>query len=223
MRLRAGAFAGRFVIGFVTCASVLCVRAALTQTKPVEPQKQEFLWDSHAWQELTWKDSLGKAEIEEADRRAVVAAIEEELRPKMNVLEISSEGKLREAALKTRVKMIDLNGDGEPEVVAQAITDCSPTGNCSLWVFQKSQRGYRLILKGFGQTFAVQPSMTDGYHDIVVSMHDSATQAGLSDFRFAGRRYAKNGCYYAEWEVLEGDKVRELKVPRITLFPCSSY
>jgi len=134
MRLRGRALAEGLVVGFVAFSSLFCVLIALPQTKQVESKKHEFHWDSRAWQELSWKDSLEKARIKEPDRKAIAAAIEEELRPDMQNLEIDSEEKLQEVAFKTRVKMIDLNGDGIPEVVAQAIPDCSPTGNCSLWI-----------------------------------------------------------------------------------------
>jgi hypothetical protein len=118
---------------------MLCLHMALAETKQAESPKHGFHWDSHAWQELRWKDSLDRARITERDRKAIAAAIQEELRPNMKDLNIDSEEKLREVALKTRVKMIDLSGDGIPEVVAQAIPDCSPTGNCSVWIFRKAQ------------------------------------------------------------------------------------
>jgi hypothetical protein len=40
----------------------------------------------------------------------------------------------------TRVKYVDLDGDGKPEVIAQAggeKSGCSPTGNCPLWVLRR--------------------------------------------------------------------------------------
>ena len=99
-------------------------------------------------------------------------------------LEIESETALQKAALNTRVKMIDLNGDGVPEVVAQGMVNCSPTGNCPFWVFQKTVRGYKLLVESYGQTFTVQKTSTNGFRDIVVSMHSSAKESGLTNYRY---------------------------------------
>src|SRR5208282_1656037 len=98
-------------------------------------------------------NSLHNAKLPETGRMAIAAAIEAQLRPSMADLGIDSEKVLREATLKTGVKLIDLNGDGIPEVVAQAMADCSPTGNCSFFFQAEDGIRYRLILNGFGQTF----------------------------------------------------------------------
>ena len=83
-------------------------------------------------------------------------------------------------AADTRVRVVDLNGDGVPEVISQASGDiCSPTGNCPFWVFQKAGTQYRLILeKGAVQDFTIQPTQTSGYFDLVLGMHGSATEQG---------------------------------------------
>ena len=207
----------------LTCAQPLCSEISLAQTKQTAHQRPEFHWNSHAWQELSANESLRNAKLAEADRKAIVGAIAEELRPGMADLEIESEERLWNVALDTRVKRIDLNGDGVLEVVAQGMVECSPTGNCPFWIFQKAGKAYRVLLEGYGQTFTIQPNRTNGYNDVVVSMHGSATQSGLTDYRYDGTRYMRRGCYNAEWEILEGEHVQELKVPRITSFPCSNF
>ena len=114
---------------------------------------------------------------------------------------------------------LDLKSDGNPEVIAQAVLGCSPTGNCSLWIFRKTDKGYALILDSFGQTFTVQHTRTNGFADIVVAMHGSATESTLKVYRYDRGRYRRADCYEADWSVLEGDTVRELNEPRIT--PCA--
>jgi hypothetical protein len=182
-----------------------------------------FHWDWHASQELLANASLRTAKIPEIDRRASTIAIEEQLKPETNELEIKSEKELESAALDTRVKPIDLNSDGVAEIVAQGIVNCGATGNCPFWIFQKAGKGYRLLLEDNGQAFTIQPNRTHGYNDIVVRAHGSATQSGLSEYKYNAGRYVREGCYNAEWTILEGEHVRELKEPRITRFPCSNY
>lgn len=179
---------------------------------------QEFHWNWKDSQELNAEQSLRKAKLSQYQKKAIAKAIANQLRPLMFDLEIKSEDQLQKAAVNTRIKMIDLNNDGIPELVAQGMAGCSPTGNCMFWIFQKSPRGYQLLLKGEAQTFTIQPTTTGGFRDVVLSMHGSATESGLTEYQYIDGVYRDVGCYDASWTVLEGDEVRELKEPRIT--PC---
>ena len=199
---------------FVLAVASLAI-AALADTS------DNFSWNWRDWQELSARESLRSSALSKQDKDAITAAIEDQLTEMMSDLEIESESQLRKAALDTRIKMIDLNGDGVPEVVAQGMADCSPTGNCSLWILQRKPEGYKVLLAAFGQTFTIQQPSTNGYRDVVVSMHGSATESGLTEYRYRGGRYREAGCYSAEWTVRENDgTIRELKEPRIT--PCDS-
>ena len=101
-----------------------------------------------------------------------------------------------ERAEQTRVKFIDLNGDGVPEVIAQPIGDICGAANCPLYVFQKIGTNYRVILtKGAAQTVTVQRTRTNGYLDVVVGMHGSATEEGLFVYQFSEGRYRRTHCY----------------------------
>jgi hypothetical protein len=75
-----------------------------------------------------------------------------------------------------------------------------------------------VLLEGEAQTFTVQASSTNGFHDIVLSMHGSYSSGGLTDYHYQDGAYKDVGCYSYEWTILEGENVRELKEPRIT--PC---
>ena len=124
-------------------------------------------------------------------------------------------------AAATRVKLVDLDGDGRPEVIAQGIGDvCSRTGNCPFWVFQRVASGYKVILeKGAVQTFTVQPTRSNDYSDLLLSMHGSATEQELYSYQFGHGRYRSIACYDANWSYLdENGRIHELKRPRIT--PC---
>ena len=133
--------------------------------------------------------------------------------------EITSEAELQQAVLDTRTALIDLNDDGVAEVVAQGMVDCGATGNCPFWIFRKTKLGYELLLDGEAQTFTIQNSKTNGFHDIVLSTHGSSSSGSLVDYHYDEGAYQQAGCYDYDWTVLEGDNVREVKEPRIT--PCS--
>jgi len=63
--------------------------------------------------------------------------------------------------------------------------------------------------------------MTNGLHDIVLGQHGSATEQGLTLFRFNGTRYRMIACYQANWTGFEKDgEIRDLKEPQITAVNC---
>jgi hypothetical protein len=49
-------------------------------------------------------------------------------------------------------------------------------------------------------------------------MHGSATQSGITLLQYHEGTYHQAGCYDANWSVLEGGIVHDLKEPRLT--PC---
>lgn len=190
---------------------IACVPAAVAQRQSLH----NFQWNWQNSQELPATESLAKANIPQSDKNEIAAAIAARLRLDDDT---SSDRQLYNAALDTRVKFIDLNHDGVPEVVAQPLADCSPTGNCSIWVFQKQNHGYRMLLNGFGQTFTIQKSRTNGYDDVVLAAHSSAFDSGLTVFQYRHGAYADTACYNATWRILQGDSYVDLKEPHIT--PC---
>ena len=185
-------------------------------------------------QNLSWewrdskcaKQTLREAKVVNSERTAIAKAIATQVgpyTPDMKFLGIDSEQQLKDTILDTLVELVDLNGDGIPEVVAQGTNKegCSPTGNCPFWVFQKSGREYRLLVSlNAIQTFQIQRSRSNRFSDIVVEMHGSATQRTLRLLQYGRDKYHKAGCYDANWSVLDGDTVRDLKEPQLT--PCES-
>lgn len=179
---------------------------------------QGFHWDWKSQQELKADQSLRNAKLPQQTKSAISKVIAEQIRPAMGDLEIKSETELRKTALETRIRLIDLNNDGTPEVVAQGVVGCGASGNCPFWVFQKLNREYEVLLQGYAQTFTIQGSSTNGFRDIVLSVHGSYSSGGLTNYRYQDGVYKDMGCYTYEWVVLEGETERELKEPRIT--PC---
>jgi hypothetical protein len=125
-----------------------------------------------------------------------------------------------ERAEQTLVKFVDLNGDGIPEVIAQPIGNICGAANCPLYVFQKTGTKYQVILeKGAAQTVTIQKSRTNGYLDVIVGMHGSATEQGLFVYQFRQGRYWRTHCFNASFTYVGKDgEVHELEEARIT--PC---
>jgi hypothetical protein len=214
----------------VKCAifslALLTITAAVLggqQPAPTAKAHEESLhWLVDGAQELDGKDRIAvTTALTPGQRAAIIEAIAALLRPGNKIGDTASEKRLLDAVIETRVKLVDLNGDGISEVIAQASDDesCSPTGNCMFWVFARSGNGYKPILERIAtQTFAIRHTRTNGFNDLILGQHGSATASGLFLYRFANGSYREGPCYSANWERLVGDEVQELKDPVIT--PC---
>ena len=181
--------------------------------------KQVFHWNPDDSQELSRKDSLRLSKVlSPADRTALIDAIVSDL--KSGGADPHSKQQWRAIALDSVIKVVDLNGDGVPEVVVQTVGEesgCSATGNCPIWVFGRSGSGYREILEGDAiQTFTIQHTRTKGYLDLVLGRHASAFEEELFLYRFSDGGYFRTACYDASWKRLVKDEWQDVKNPIIT-------
>lgn len=191
---------------------MLLVVLSAAQKTPIQ-RTSKFQWGQGEPQEL------GKAladynKISTADRAALLRAVAHEFK------DYPTPPSPMERTEQTHVKFIDLNGDGVLEVIAQPIGNICGAANCPLFVFQKIDTNFRVILKkGAAQTVTVQKTRTNGYLDVVVGMHGSATEEGLFVYQFSDGRYRRTHCYNESFKELgEDGEVHELEEPRIT--PC---
>jgi hypothetical protein len=111
---------------------------------------------------------------------------------------------------------------GPPEEEDLIVTDqsgCSPTGNCSILVLRPIKKQYRVVLEAIGQTFTATSARANGFHDIQVRMHGSATMSTVKIYKFNGTRYVRTGCYdEISGELDKEGNLQELDKPRRT--PC---
>jgi len=160
----------------------------------------------------------------------LTGAVAAQLRPFMSNLGIESEEQLREAAAQIQIKVVDLGDNGAREFLAQGVgvgptipSLCSPTGNCEVWVIRLNGSKYSVILhRTATQTFTIQPTLTNGFHDLVLGQHGSATDTGLTLYRFDGSKYRRIACYDADWSFLGKDgEYHTRKEPRLTPTICT--
>jgi len=190
-----------------------------------------FHWNSQTFTELDFRHTIRNAkELKVSDKAALISAISTLLRPFKTDLEIASERELRDIASRSRFKLVDLNGDGVPEVIVQPVgmkAGCGATGNCPLWVFSKKALVYEPILDtrdadGIGgvELHRVEPTLTNNFHDITVASHDSASEKTIFVYRRQKDWYQKISCYSASWISPKGGHGPVLKEPLIT--PCQT-
>jgi hypothetical protein len=181
----------------------------------------DFQWEWRHSDALTSKQALRRTKVSTAERAAIAKAIAIQLMPDMGGMGGRTEPELEDMGLNTPVKLVDLNGDGTPEVIAQGTPEdggCSPTGNCRFWVFQKSGVEYKpLISLEEIQSFTIQGSRLNGFNDLVVKTFVSSAESTLKLWRYNDGRYQEVGCYKADWSAGDGDR-HVLKEPRLA--PC---
>ena len=115
-------------------------------------------WNWRRAQELSEKDSLRKQTVSEKNREPLLRAIKKELQEYWGSVPLLDGESVDESALRVRIRLVDLNSDGVPEVIAQPSgIYCSPTGNCPIWIFERAGSEYKQVLEDTGatQTFTV--------------------------------------------------------------------
>ena len=187
---------------------------------------KRFHWDRRKSEEPTWSDSISRSKTLSAeDRAGLIEEFASQFRPFMSKMGIKSEQELEEIIAKTRIRAVDLGGSSFKEFAALSGDDqsCSPTGNCEFWILQQDGAKYSVILHRIAtQTFTIQPTVTNGFHDLVLGQHGSATETGLTLYRFDGSKYRRIACYDADWRSLGTDgEYHDLKEPRIIPTICS--
>lgn len=206
-------------------AIILACTFCLCQKPIANPSIGSFQWDSRQIQELGPENALSRSKaVSTQDRKTLIRLITAELQSDTDESEAPSRSNLRLTALATRIKTVDLSGGGRQELAAQAAgpyAGCSPTGNCPIWIFEKSGDSFKPILEARAiQTLTIQPTKTNGYRDIVLGMHGSAFEQELHLYQFHQGQYEEVACYDALWQRLVGDEWQQIDKPDIK--PCGT-
>ena len=118
---------------------------------------------------------------------------------------------------------IDLNRDGEPELEVHGIgVGICGAANCPTWIHSKVGTGYQLLLDaGSIQRVEPQRTFTNGYRDIMTSIHGSAWDSDLTLYKFDGKQYQRVRCFYRSYRYKDRrSRMREWRGARITPVKC---
>lgn len=208
------------MIRFMTGTLLMSMAGIVVQQSSIEQYdlKSRVQRDAVHGTELSLRDSVGSnTSLNVRDREALLKAIEAKLRSGDADSDNSPEKELESSARDTRIRLVDLNGDGVPEVIAQSMgaETCGAVGNCEFWVFKKTAAGYVSILDARSQRYSVDETQSNGYLDLTLALHDSATRQQLYLYRLQRGAYRQMGCYEANWRPEINGPV--LKRPMITL------
>ena len=121
---------------------------------------------------------------------------------------------------------VELNRDGTSEIVVQGLNKylCSPTGNCTFWVYRATAGGYEKLLEASDvQQYYFRNSFNNGYRDITTAMHGSAWDSDLSVYKFDGTQYRLKECLSRSYGYLDNrGRFRETTKPIIKPVTCQA-
>jgi hypothetical protein len=100
------------------------------------------------------------------------------------------EGDVAGFAKSVKVQLVDLNGDGKAELLVP-LNDCSNGANGPLFVYRQTSRAYVLLLEATGQEMTPQQAVTNGYRDLEVVGHTSASEQAVDVYKFIRGRYRR--------------------------------
>ncbi|MCW5960732.1 MAG: hypothetical protein KIS76_11270 [Pyrinomonadaceae bacterium] len=93
------------------------------------------------------------------------------------------------------IKDVDLNGDGQLEILVRGKRLCSPVGNCAFWIYQRKGKSYRKLL--YSTDFSditelgsqVRKAKINGYRNILMRGHHTASDTTYRYYNYIGGRY----------------------------------
>jgi len=84
---------------------------------------------------------------------------------------------------------VNVSAGGAPELFV--MYGCSPTGNCGLYGYERTNGRWRLVLDSIAQSCAILSSSHGGRRDISAYMHGSADEGTLKTYWWRKNRYVR--------------------------------
>jgi len=197
----------------------LVIPAACQITQPDTNRASHFYWSEAKSQELDYKSTIASAkELSPKERNDLLAFVLYRFKHPVNahdeeMFEGISDDQMRKLTAATRIELVDLDGDGKKEIIAQGngIGPCGATGNCIVLVLRDTDTGWETLLDSrigkFGggyEKIRVLDTKNDGFRDIVLASHDSAAERTAIVYRYEEGHYVPHQCYHISWWTFTG-------------------
>jgi hypothetical protein len=108
------------------------------------------------------------------------------------------------------IQKIDLNNDGRKESVLWGKNGnlCGGTGNCDIWVYEKKNGKYKLLLQSGAYNdetkwLELKKAKSSNYQDILLKTHFSAAETVYEFYKFNGNKYIENKCLFYDYSLRE--------------------
>lgn len=180
-------------------------------------------WSVPQLHELGWKaDRIanGSTPLSSAERKAVAQIVGRDIRACLRDPGLDDPTTFEGYINSLRIKRIRLDDAGLSGLVVQGNGDCmcGATGNCNFWLIAERPSGFDVVLRTIGiQSFEIKKTMANGYFDVVLGSHDSATRTDLGLYHYTGTYYRRAACALMSYD---GPNWTVLKTPHITPQKC---
>lgn len=219
-------------ISIISCLAFCHVPPLSQKPSSADSQATHFRWSERLAYELDYKHTIATAkELSPKEREELLAFVVGRFKHSgsdndESMFEGISDGDMRRLAADTRIEFVDLNGDGVNEIIAQGngLGPCGGTGNCIVLVLERTREGWSTLLDTFREgklsggfeKIRVMDTSRNGFRDIVLAGHISASERNLVVYRHSDGRYRAAECYDLDWWCWECNPPHTLKNPQIT-------
>lgn len=180
-------------------------------------------WTVPRLQELSWKtDQLrsGETALSPLERKALARITGRQIQGCLSDPGPGDPRTFKGNFENLRIKRVLLNSAGQHGLIVQAsgVCMCGATGNCDFWLIAERPSGFDVVLQTIGiQSFEITTTTSNGYFDVVLGSHSSATDTDLSLYHYTGSYYRRSACAFMSYQ---GDHFQTLTVPSITPQSC---
>lgn len=115
-------------------------------------------------------------------------------------LEENYHNNLRDLVELLDVEAVDLNRDGQVDFLVRTGNACGISQNAPAFIYRWTPRGYALMFEGDCIFVESLESSTNGYLDIKVTSHSSASVREIAVYKFIRNRYRAVECFTRIYE-----------------------
>ena len=198
-------FKFRFLRPLYTASILFLLASALAQVKTDSREPYKWSWKlSRGWPA---QPSLKTAQLSRAERDAIFKASFAAFVSDKNWSQYISPGpEWRRAIWEARIKLIDLDGDGTPEVLLMGSgLESSGDGNSSFRILKKQGTHYKVILDTIAEQVTVDTRFDPKHPIVTLYGHYSASDGDLELYRIGSDGHLHNTAnYLVTWPVSKG-------------------
>jgi hypothetical protein len=137
------------------------------------------------------------------------AVLEQIVRDDSNVKQdVDQEGGVDSSLGRVSTTKVDLNHDGQPELIVDLSYLGCGVSNCPFYIYRKSANKYELLLSGAGTSHLTLKTKTNGYNDFLSQGHSSAADTYVVIYKFESGRYKARTCWTRHGE--DGRKMKNI-------------
>src|SRR5260370_28590249 len=177
----------------------------------------------HQMRDLSKRKQILRSRLPKDDLNVIVRMVSEDI-DRSDCLESDKSLERRRIVRDFRIDRIQLTPDDKIQYIIEGWGPCvcGTTGNCPVWVLEKRVEGFKVLLSngGYGgfNGFSIEATSTNGYNDIILRSHDSASSYDLYVYRFSKTGYKLFQCSFVDY--WRSDMTGKRSAPEITKQKC---